>query len=292
MSPPRQRPPRFGIASPASRAWLALFAVAVFAAPGHAAPPRPSNVRALPSSPGAVRFVVDVPEPILEPFRAGARSMRLSLEGYEGVAPQGHPLLPERVVTVAVPPTGEVTVSASATAAEVLDDVRLALAPLRVQKRDPAAGEAEAFTEAMSDEMTGGGGSAEGGPPPLATGVRARLLELGWMRNQRVARIAITPADYDPAVGRLSIAHRVEVVVEVGGAASSNAASASAVSRPAEDPDPFERIYEATLVNYAQGRAWRRQARSGRLHRRHALCRGDEAAGGTQVAGAREVIPK
>jgi peptidase C25-like protein len=240
---------------PASCALLILVAAATVS-PVHAAPPGPRDVRALPSSAGAIRFVVDVPEPLLEPGREGTRTMRLAIDGYDGVAPQGHPLLPERVVTVAVPPNGEVSVSAAASAAEVIDDVRLALAPLRLQKLDPAPG-AEAPIETPAEEALEAGGSTRGGAAPLAAGVRARLLEVGWMRNQRIARIAITPADYDPAFRRLTIAHRIEVEVAVSGARAP-----SSEARPSEQRDAFERIYRATLVNYAQGLAWRREARS------------------------------
>ncbi len=263
MNPILQRHALLGFPAAAFGAWMLVLASAIAASPALAAASGPGNVRALPSSPGAIRFVVDVPEPVLEPAREGARTMRLTVDGYEGVAPQGHPLLPERVVTVAVPPAGEVTVSASATAPEVLDDVRLTRAPFTPQGRASEQGKAEALAESMAESMAEAGGSIQGGPPPLAAGVHARLIEVGWMRNQRVARIAITPADYDPTVRRLSISHRIEVEVVVSGTPSPTAGSASVVSRPAEDPDPFEHIYEATLVNYAQGREWRREARSG-----------------------------
>ena len=39
----------------------------------------------------------------------------------------------------------------------------------------------------------------------------ARLLDVSWMRGQRVARVAIAPASYEPARGRLTGHHRSEV---------------------------------------------------------------------------------
>jgi hypothetical protein len=80
--------------------------------------------------------------------------------------------------------------------------------------------------------------------------VGARLLDVTWMRNQRVARVAIEPAAYEPAARRLTVASRVDVEL---------AFTASApLGPPAEANDPFEQVYRMTLVNYQQGIAWRR----------------------------------
>ena len=87
---------------------------------------------------------------------------------------------------------------------------------------------------------------------------------MGWLRNQRVARIAILPADYDPVGRRLEIARRIEVEVTVAAPAPALAGGSPGPSgRPAEELDPFERIYAGVLVNYEQGKAWRRAAGTG-----------------------------
>jgi hypothetical protein len=104
------------------------------------------------------------------------------------------------------------------------------------------------------------------------------------MRNQRVARIAITPADYDPAAHRLSLDRRIEVEVALAGTDATDPTAAAAIARPAEDPDPFERLYRGTLINYEQGRAWRRMA-SGRPPR-FSLSRASAAP-----MGAAAVVP-
>jgi hypothetical protein len=224
---------------------------------GLEAPPSASggvrDVRLLATSPATIRFVVEVPEPLLAPVAEGSRVSRLSLEGYEAVASEGHPLLPERVVTVAVPATGEVSVTAAGMAAEITDEVRLARQPLTPQDPRLDADEARARAQAEADARAEAGDLPRRPLGPVA-GVRARVIEVGWMRNQRVARIGITPADYDVAGRRLTLAHRVEVAVAV------TPSSIAPGGRPAEDPDPFELHYRETLVNYEQGRAWRRQA--------------------------------
>lgn len=260
----------------AARAWLLATLAALALALPRAAGAVPEGVRALPSSPQAIRFVVDVPEASLEPARAGGRTMRLAVQGFDVVAAEGRPLLPERVVTVAVPPTGEVTVSALGTAAEVVPGVALARQPFRPQGVAPGKDEEEALARAearaIADEVGPVAGAATG------TGVRARLLGVSWMRDQRVAQIAITPADYDGATGRLSLAHRIEVEVAVSGGTPAANAPAGADAMP----DPFERVYQESLVNYEQGRAWRRAPGP----RRDAL-----GAGLAGISGVRDATP-
>ena len=64
--------------------------------------------------------------------------------------------------------------------------------------------------------------------------------------------MVLWPADYEPAYARLSIYRRIEVEVQVS--------PAGEVGPPLEPKDPFEEVYRGALVNYEQGRAWRRSA--------------------------------
>ena len=72
------------------------------------------------------------------------------------------------------------------------------------------------------------------------------------MRNQRIARVAVYPADYDAGARRLVLYHRIEVAVAVEPAGD--------LGPPAESPDPFEGVYQAAVLNYEQGQGWRRPA--------------------------------
>ena len=187
----------------------------------------------------SIRFAVDVPAPVLLDAAATGAGVRLDLEGYECAAGPDGPGLPARVVLLAVPPLGAVRVSGAGTAPESRDGVLLeglALSPYGTAGPYPAAWTA---------------------PSP-----RARLLEVGWMRNQRVARVEVRPADYDPATRRLTLFRRVDVTVQVEAAGDLGA--------PAEAADPFERVYRGALLNYEQGRSWRRPE-TGRLAARAAL---------------------
>jgi hypothetical protein len=107
---------------------VAIAVLATVLARGAAAE-SPRDVRLMPAGGSTIRMVVDVPAPRLEPVTAlDGRSTgrtRLAVEGYDATAAQGRPLLPERVLVVAVPPGGEVSVSASVFESEVTPDVRL-----------------------------------------------------------------------------------------------------------------------------------------------------------------------
>lgn len=218
------------------RAAVAALALAgVAAAPAAAAGPAHPGVTLAAAGAGAIRLAVEVPAPAflaLPGADGAAAGVRLELEGYECAASPDDPGLPARIVLLAVPPRGPVRVSATAGAPEVHDGVTL---------------------EGLA---LAGGGTV--GPWPAAwrsATPRARLLEVSWLREQRVARVEIRPADYDPETRRLTLWRRVDVTVQVDAASGPGAAPA-----PAESADPFERVYHGALLNYEQGRAWRRPA--------------------------------
>ncbi len=173
-----------------------------------------------------IRFELAVPAPRFEavPSADGTgAATRLVLDGHESGVGAGDRALPGRIVVVAVPPLGDVRVSAVGGEPEVHEAFRLAPVP-----------------------------GAPSGPAAAGGGVRAELLGVGWLRNQRIARIAVHPADYDAGSRRLVVYRRVEVTVAVDPAGD--------LGPPAESPDPFEEVYRGALLNYEQGRGWRRPA--------------------------------
>ncbi len=194
---------------------------------------RPAAVTLLPSGASTVHFVVDVPEPVLAPHPADSTVTNLGLEGYSLEGAPGWPGLPVRVISVAVPPAGEVRVSAQGLGPVVREGVQLA--PMPVDAPGLAPGTPVRYPEAYA--MAG---------PTLPQ--RARLLGVGWLRDQRVARILVEPLDYDPAAQRMTLVRRVDVTVEVEGA--------DAVAEPGDGA--FDGALGELLVNPEQGRAWRR----------------------------------
>lgn len=79
---------------------------------------------------------------------------------------------------------------------------------------------------------------------------RARIASDGWLRDQRILRIEISPFAYVPASGSLYWYEHVTVRVEFG--------SFAATTRPAILPQsPFEATLQQHLINYDDARAWR-----------------------------------
>ena len=198
----------------------------------------PEDVRLLPSGPQVVHFIVEVPPPRLETV-AGVpgtpEAVDLTLQGYGDGGNPGERALPQRVVHVAVPPSGEVRVRAVGSGAEVQEGIDLAPLPRRGEDPEPwryaRSPEAYASRSSRSPE-------------------RAQLGGVSWLRNQRVAEVVLWPADYQPAYARLSVYRQIEVEVQVS--------PAGEVGPPLEPEDPFEGVYRGALVNYEQGQAWRR----------------------------------
>jgi len=226
--------------SPALRQFLlapaALLLAAVLPAAAPAQTGAVAGVRLAPATPGAVRFTVLTPEPRLRATSSSEPAERvLELDGFQPTGAPGEPVIPVRTLLIAVPPLGEVRLTAAATEATVSEGVLLAPGPGLGPDREPVPmpRRAEAYAVAGTSRPTG-----------------ARLLGVTWMRNQRVARVAIEPVAYEPAARRLTVAGRVDVELAV--------TPVGAAGPAAEPDDPFEPIYRASLVNYAQGREWRR----------------------------------
>jgi len=106
---------------------LAVVALSIVASAVRAA--KTDGVRLAPPTPGAVRFTVTVPEARVTRIDAEQKIDQLALDGYIAEGEPGTPALPVRTVMVAVPPIGDVRLTASATEAAVHEDVTLAPFP-------------------------------------------------------------------------------------------------------------------------------------------------------------------
>jgi hypothetical protein len=234
VAPPNRSHGR-GLPAWASPARVALAALFLAGATPVARCAPADGVRLAPATPGAVRFTVTVPEPKLVRVDLEQAFDALDLPGYSASGEPGTPVLPTRTLTIAVPPVGEVRLTAAASEAVVHDGVNLA--PFPGMDRDGKA--------VRTIRKLAAYGAAGSGTP-----VAARLVDVTWMRNQRVAHVSIEPAAYEPAARRLAVAARVDVELAV--------ATTGALGPPAEPDDPFESVYRLTVVNYQQGIAWRR----------------------------------
>src|SRR5262249_26325011 len=178
---------------------------------------------------------IQVPAPSLERVPGEEPLDQLELSGYDVQGKPGEPALPSRSLLVAVPPLG---------------DVRLtAVAGETIGREEGKPAPTPAF-DPHGHAGVGPRSAAAYAAPGSGTPVAARLVGVTWMRNQRVARVLVEPAAYEPSARRLTVAGRIDVELAV--------TPAGALGPLAETNDPFESVYRLTLVNYEQGRAWRR----------------------------------
>ncbi len=219
-------------------AFPALAGLAAAFTPSATAAPR-DQARLLAATAGEVRFEVVAPAPKLAPAGgdAAAGLTRLDWPDWETWGLPGEAPLPVRVVNVAVPPEGEVSVRARGLEAAVTEQAWLA--PV-------TAPGAEGETSQLYVKPRRAPGAAQAGP-------RVRLAGVSWLRNQRVAQIEVTPAEYDPVAGKLTTYGRVEVTVSLPVAAP----GAAPARERAPVADPFEGVYREVVINYEQGKAWR-----------------------------------
>ncbi len=178
----------------------------------------------------SVRFSVDVPPPLLIPIGSGRH--RVDLEGYDLDGSPGGEASLVRTVLVAVPPTGEVAVRGQVSAWREPLAIDMAPVPDAIER-------GAAFEERY--------GAA---PRRAAAAPNVRLRGVSWLRDQRVAHVEIAPMR--SSVGAVEVAQRIEVEVEF------RAPRFGATGAPVQRPDRFESLYADVLVNYEQGRGWRR----------------------------------
>src|SRR5262249_9792437 len=96
---------------------LAALALLAGAAPHVLAGPA-RDLRLAPATPGAVRFTVMVPSPRFTAAARDSSTQNLAVDGYTpGGADDGATALPGRVLLVAVPPAGDVRLTAAASEA-------------------------------------------------------------------------------------------------------------------------------------------------------------------------------
>ncbi len=77
----------------------------------------------------------------------------------------------------------------------------------------------------------------------------ARLVDLGFMRSQRIVRLELTPLQVNPRTGETRYTRQAQVRVRFAGQTNTG----QAVTEPVE----FETIFRNTLLNYDAARGWR-----------------------------------
>lgn len=248
-------------------------------------PPAPSTVRLLRSEPEAIVVALELSGYSLRDATLGGETFQvIEAAGLDSLGQPGLPDLPTASVLLGVPPRGRPRLELSvAGTANVPGRLRIAPAPAP----DGAA------VEALLDRGLAPGGTRSRTvvqPDAAAYASRglfpsqaASIVETGWIRHQRVVRLALHPFQLRAATGQLQAHQHIEVTLRfdpepapagdpgetgsAGGAGTGDAIRASragggdkladAAARRAP-PDPsFDRVLAAALLNAGEARAWR-----------------------------------
>lgn len=185
-------------------------------------PPRgpvPAELKTVSSGPSGLVLEFSCDSFVVGEDRLGSS---VTFAGADRGAP-GEPDLPHMTVLVGVPQTGAVRVNATAGRTDVRGNVTLAPVPAFTATERGAAFAAGSWPVEL----------AEAGP-------------VERMRDVRVVRLTINPAQYDPGTGRLSLHRRVRVSVEF------TAAPTASVRR-----DPLDPVIATALVNGSEAANWK-----------------------------------
>lgn len=189
--------------------------------------PRP---RLLSSDRTAVTFEIVVPEPAV--VDAGEGTSRVVIEGYGTFSPPGAPELPGRSFLVAIPSTGEASVSWSVSEYQDIGDIPLSrVKGYRFRKGEDGMPVSEGYIP--SDPWEGG--------------YRARTVsqgEVSFMGRQRVLSVRVIPLV--PGPGGFRLARRITVTVSLEGAALE---TGTETGRPVAVSRHWKGVYERLLVN-------------------------------------------
>lgn len=218
---------------------LALPASAFHAA-ADAATGATGDVRLLSADAGGVRLALSAPafelaEAQVTPSatEAASRCDRVAAAGLVLSEEEGRPQLPVKVVLLGAPPGASLSLAVDA-------------AP----SRTVASGVALCATSPVSTTEAAGGATA-----PDASLVDAfyptetvRLIDLGFMRSQRIVRVEIYPFQYNPVSQELRVSDEIEVSVRFEGGQPGGFVS---------EPPAVEAGFERSLVNYEAARPHR-----------------------------------
>ena len=217
-------------------ALLSAFLVAPLAQPAVAALPPPAEaVRLLGSDEHGVRIELNTPPVELAPSVSAAGSLCLQpdIAGFVQRAEPGRPQVPVKVVLLGAPAAARLSLDVTASPARPLS----AGSAVCVASGDPVA-------------LATGEAVAQSGPSDVA-----RLIDLGFIRGQRILRLELYPISAGPG-GGLNVIDNIVVAVRFspGDAAGQGYEPASA------EPPAFEVALQRSLINYESAKAWRAQA--------------------------------
>lgn len=221
---------------------------------------RSGEVVLLGSDAQGVRLELDLPKFDLATSAAtalaaedGTACQQAQVAGFVQSEEVGRPQLPVKVVLLGVPPDAELALDVSTSPMRaVASGVTLCTALPVSSIEDPAAG--AAGSAASQDAVATPAAVFD----PEVYGVDAfypsetvRLIDLGFMRSQRIVRLEIYPFQFNPVSQELRASEHIELAVRFAQDAGLSAAG------PVAEPEEFEAAFRRSLLNYETARAWR-----------------------------------
>ncbi|NPA90793.1 MAG: DUF11 domain-containing protein [Chloroflexi bacterium] len=244
--------------------WLLLILSALLSLPSslqaNAPPPSSPTLELLQSDDTGITLRVRIPRPqVEEVVRGGHAFVRLSIPGYEPLGQPGHPQIPHRSVLLGIPSDVDLSLSVRVRAVTVegiphpplpapytrplpredLEDPLSVDTPLRYQ----------GVEEVWPDQVSVCDDSSPCSPDGWHPAHWARLDTPGYVRDQRVVRLHITPVQVEQTGRRIRVAQELEIHIAFRGRPR--------VAPTRDDGGPFEDVYRATLLNYQEARQWR-----------------------------------
>ena len=185
---------------------------------------------------------------LAEQRQADVVYQRLRVPGYTQSAEAGRPQLPLRLVLLGVPPEAELELEVTPLqTARVPGYFAICPAPQAVAEQ----GEDGLMRYVLKDTEPDAAVYELDSFYPAQI---ARLDDLGFLRSQRLVRLAISPFQINPRRGELKHYPRLLVTVHFRGATHLDSASHLAGGL---EPKEFEAALKSLLVNYESARPWR-----------------------------------
>ena len=206
------------------------------------------GARLLRSDDEAVIFEVTVPPLTARPVTLGGETYQVwSIPGYGLAGEPGAPALPARGWTLGVPPGAGITLKVLE--AEGVERSLGRVLPVETIHFQPSfTGGLPDYTTEIVPDAAIYAHDAFIPEAPVTLGAPA------WLRDQRIVQVTVQPVQYNPAHGRARAYSRFVIQLSF----------TYPQGRPALEPRPesaaYERLLQATLLNYASARAWRTRA--------------------------------
>ena len=214
---------------------------------------RQADVRVLASDENAVILAVDVPDLTFTGQVIGATDFDvISIPGWGVTNETGVPQLPMRRILVGIPPDARAEVSVLNAVVREFGPYHILPVPDLILQTRPLDQVGPWSTPPLFDERFLESPSVYSIDTQYP-GVVARLAEVGYIRDQRVAAIELYPAQYNPVSQQVWFHPRFRVKLSFSYPLGQDSVQSSGGAIPS-----LEQLLTVQLVNYAEAREWRR----------------------------------